>query len=108
MTYDLRAEEVSPNLTNYKSVISAPVLRRGYLPTTHPLLLHQLSVWAIVYNILAEHRRSQRTVDLLCAQVFQLPIQNKFVPFSAQTHCRLPSEQYKGKDIAVLIDTWVS
>nr|POE63635.1 hypothetical protein CFP56_04538 [Quercus suber] len=56
-----------------------------------------------VDHILSEYRSGQRTVDLLCIDVLQFPVENKVVAFCAQADCCLFAQQDKGEYIAVFL-----
>lgn len=45
------------------------------------LLLHELRVWAVVHDILAEDGRAERSVDLLRIHVLDLAVQDEVVAF---------------------------
>jgi len=77
---------------------------RGIKPNL--FLLHELRVRAVIDNISAKDRRCQRAVDLLGIYVFKFPIEDKLIPFRAQTHSGLLAQQHKRKDIAVLLPTF--
>ena len=69
------------------------------------LLLHELRIGTIIYNILAKYRRGQRSIDFFRIYIFQLPIQYEIVAFRAQADCGLLPEQDECEDVAVLFAT---
>lgn len=66
------------------------------------LLLHQLGVGAVVDNILAEDRSSERAVDLLGVDVLELSIEDEVVALGVEADSHLATEENKGKDVAIL------
>lgn len=70
--------------------------------STHPLLLHQLAVGAIVDDISAEDGSGQDAVDLFSVDVLGLAVQNELVALGADVDGGLLAKENKGKDIAKL------
>lgn len=67
------------------------------------LLLHELRVGTIIHDILAKHGRGERAVNLLRIHIFKLAIQNEIVSLGSKADRGLLSEEYEGKNIAVLL-----
>ena len=65
------------------------------------LLLHQLSIWAVVHDISPKHRCRERTIHLLCVDISQLPVQDEVIALRSQAHRRLLAQQDEREDIAV-------
>ena len=76
-----------------------------YVLCTHLLLLHQLAVRAIIDHILPKDRCSQGRIHLLRIDIFQLPIQNKFISLRPQAHGRLLPQQNEREHISVFLAT---
>lgn len=72
-------------------------MRLSYL-----FLLHQFRIRTVIHNTSTKDRCCKWVVDLLGVDIFELAVQNKFIPFRPQTHCRLLAKQDEGKYIAVL------
>ena len=70
--------------------------------STHLFLLHQLRIWTVIHDLFSKDRRGERTVYVLCIDVFELPIENEFVSLHPQTDCRLLPEQDECEDVTVL------
>jgi hypothetical protein len=68
----------------------------------HLLLLHQLGVGAVVYNILAKDRSSEGAVDLLGVDILDLSVEDEVVACGVETNSHLATEEDEGKDIAIL------
>lgn len=66
------------------------------------LLLHELGVGAVVYDVGAEDGDRERAVDLLCVDVFELAVQDEFVALDAEVDGCFLAEEDEGEDIAVL------
>lgn len=69
---------------------------------THPLLLHELGIWAIVDDVLAKDRSSQNAVDFLRIDVLLLSVQDKLVALGADVYGGLFAEEDEGENFAVL------
>jgi hypothetical protein len=100
VTYDLRASEVRPNLTNWEGISQNSQL--VLLPWTCLFLFHQFGVGAIIDNILAKDRSGQWSVYLLGIDVLQLSIEDKFVALCPEADSGFFSEKNEGEDIAIL------
>ncbi len=70
--------------------------------TTHPLLLHELGVGAVVDNILSEDGSGQDGIDLLGVDVAQFSVQDEVVALAADADGGLLAEKDEGEDIAML------
>lgn len=86
-------------------ISSASVSINTSLKSFDLLLLHQLRIWAVIHDILAEDRCGQRRVDLLGVDILQLAIEDQVVALCAQTHRGLLSQEDEGKHIPVLLAT---
>lgn len=69
---------------------------------THLFLLHQLRIWAVIHDLFSKDWRGERTVYVLCTDVFELPIEYEFVSLYPQADCRLLPEQDECEDVTVL------
>ncbi len=69
---------------------------------TYLLLLHELRIRAIIYDIFAKDGRAQRGVDLLCIDVLDLSIQDEVIARCVQAHCHFTAEEDKGINVAIL------
>ena len=69
---------------------------------TDLLLLHQFGIGAIVDDTFPKDWGGQGAVDFLRVEVLVLSVQDEIVPFDSQAHSRLPPEQDKREDIAIL------
>lgn len=69
---------------------------------THPLLLHELAVGAVIDDIPAKDRRGQDTVDLLGIDILGLAIQDELVALGADIDGGLLAEENEGENIAKL------
>lgn len=67
------------------------------------LLLHELRVGAVVYDIRTEDGRGELAVDLLGIYIFEFAVKDKVVPRNAQIYSGLLPEEDKGKDVAILL-----
>ena len=92
---------VRPNLTN--CVVSALCITCAVISPADLLLLHQFRVWTIVDNILAEYRRSQRSIDFLRIDILVFRVQDEVVTLCSKTHSSLLAEENERKDITVLL-----
>jgi len=72
------------------------------MTTADLFLFHELRVWAVVHDIGTEHRRSQRTVYLLCIDILELPVKDEVVAFHAQANRGLLAKQDECEDITIL------
>jgi hypothetical protein len=69
------------------------------------LLLHQLGVGAIIYNVGTEDRCSQLAIDLLGVDILQFPVQDELIAFGAEVHGSLLTQEYEGEDFTVLFSS---
>ena len=69
---------------------------------TNLLLLHELSVRAIVYDVLAKDRGSQDGVNILSADILQLAVQDELVALGADVDGCLLAQENECEDFAVL------
>ena len=70
---------------------------------TNLLLLHQLSIGAVVNDILAKDRGGQDGIDFFGADITNLAVQDKLVAVGADADSCPAAEKDEGEDIAVLI-----
>ena len=70
--------------------------------SAHLLLLHQLGVGAVVYNILAKDRSGEGAVDLLGVDILDLSVEDKVVACGVEANGHLTAEEDEGEDIAIL------
>jgi hypothetical protein len=66
------------------------------------LLLHELGIGTIVYDIFSKHGGGKGAVNFLGVEILQLCIENEIVSFGSDVYRRLLSEKNKGEDVAVL------
>lgn len=66
------------------------------------LLLHKLSIWAVVYHMTPKHRSCKWGIDLFGADISKLAVQNEIVPLGAQVDGCLLTEENECEDIAIL------
>lgn len=69
------------------------------------LLLHQLRIGTIVDDILAEYRCGERAVDLFRIHILELSVEDEVVSSGANSDSGFLSEEDKGEDIAVLVQS---
>ena len=70
--------------------------------SAHLLLLHQLGVGAVVYNILAKDRSGEGAVDLLGVDILDLSVEDKVVACGVEANGHLATKEDEGEDIAIL------
>lgn len=68
----------------------------------HLLLLHQFGVGAVVYDILAKDRSSERAVNLLGVDILELAVENEVIALGVQTDSHLATQEDEGEHIAIL------
>lgn len=66
------------------------------------LLLHQLGIGAVVYNILAKYRSGEGAVDLLGVDILDLSVENEVVALGTKVDSHLATEKNEGEYIAIL------
>ena len=66
------------------------------------LLLHELRVRAVVDDVLAKDGGGEDGVDVLCADVLGLAVQNEVVARAADIDGSLLAQEDEGEDVAVL------
>jgi hypothetical protein len=66
------------------------------------LLLHELRVWTIIYDIATKDRRCQWTVDFFGVCVLNSTVENKVIAVNTKTGNDFSTEEDKGEDITVL------
>lgn len=66
------------------------------------LLFHELRVWAIVDDILAENRRGERRINLLGVDILEFAVENEVIALRTDCNSHLLAEENEGKDIAEL------
>lgn len=112
-TYCLKASVVRvalmschPRNVKVSMGMNGPVFKqRACLETwreTHPFLLHELAIGAIVNDVASEDRSGQGTVDLFSVDVLGLAVQDELVALGADVDGGLLAEEDKGKDVAEL------
>jgi len=69
---------------------------------TNLLLFHQLSVGAVIDDVLAEDGSREHGVDLLSVDILELAVQDEVVALSSDIDGGLLSEKNEGEDISVL------
>lgn len=68
----------------------------------HLLLLHQLGIGAVVDNVLAKDRGSERAVDLLGIDILVLAVEDEVVALGVEADRHLAAKEDEREDIAVL------
>lgn len=72
---------------------------------SHLLLFHELGVGAVIDDILAKDRSSENGVDLLSTHILELAVEDEVVSSRANSDSGFLSEEDKGEDIAVLVQS---
>jgi hypothetical protein len=68
----------------------------------HLLLFHEFGIGAVVDHILAKHRGSKDSVDILGAHIANLAVEDELIPRGSHAHCCLLAEEDERKDVAML------
>ena len=67
------------------------------------LLLHKLSIWHVVDDILSENWGRQDRVDFLSIDVFDLSIQDELIAFRSKIDSYFSAQEYECIDITILV-----
>lgn len=76
--------------------------RNGVRRTRYLLLLHELGVGAVVYNIRPEDGRGQFAIDLFGIDVFQFSVENELIAIRSEIDGSLLAQENKSEDVTVL------
>lgn len=70
--------------------------------SSYLLLLHELGVRAVIYDVPTEDWRRKRGIDFFGTDILELAVQDEVIAFGAQVNRGLFAEKDEGEDVAIL------